>query len=107
MIGFGALALLAFYYLPDFLAVRGLAVITLLAGTPLLGAAFGEYDQPQRLFMVTAVYIALALALYLGAAPFRLRDFFQWLFARPGRSRVLGGGLLGYGVLLAIVAFTY
>jgi hypothetical protein len=107
MIGFGALALLAFFYLPDFLAVRGLAVMTLLAAWPLLMAAYGEYALPQRLFMVTAVYVAVALALYLGAAPFRLRDFFQWLFARPGRSRVLGGGLLGYGALLAVVAFTY
>jgi hypothetical protein len=107
MIGFGALALLAFFYLPDFLAVRGLSVLMLLAGTPLLGAAFGEYQLPQRLFMVTAVYIGLALAIYFGAVPYRLRDFFQWLFARPGRSRVLGGVLLGYGALLAVVAFTY
>ncbi|ATC63740.1 hypothetical protein CMV30_07125 [Nibricoccus aquaticus] len=107
MIGFSVLALLAFFYLPDFLAVRGLSVLMLLAGTPLLGAAFGEYEEPQRLFMVTAVYIGLAAALYLGAVPYRLRDFFQWLFARPGRSRALGGGLLGYGALLAVVAFTY
>ncbi len=107
MIGFGVLALLAFFYMPDFLAVRGLSVLTLLAASPLLGAAFGEYDRPQRLFMVTIVYVALALALYLNAVPYRLRDFFQWLFARPGRSRVLGGGLLGYGALLAVVAFTY
>lgn len=107
MIGFSVLAVLAFFYLPDFLAVRGLSVLMLLAGSPLLAAAFGEYDQPQRLFMVSAVYVGLALALYLGAVPFRLRDFFQWLFARPGRARMLGGGLLGYGALLAAVAFTY
>ncbi len=107
MIGFGVLALLAFFYLPDFLAVRGLSVLMLLAGTPLLGAAFGEYQFAQRLFMVTAVYVGLALAIYFGAVPYRLRDFIQWLFARPGRSRVFGGGLFGYGALLAVVAFTY
>jgi hypothetical protein len=43
----------------------------------------------------------------LGAQPWRLRDFFGWLFARPGRARSLGGALAGYGLLLAIVAFTY
>jgi hypothetical protein len=107
MIAFGVLALLAFFYLPDFLAVRGLAILTLLAASPLLMAAYGEYNLPRRLFMVSAVYLAVAVALYLGAVPFRLRDFFQWLFARPGRSRILGGGLLGYGALLAVVAFTY
>jgi hypothetical protein len=107
MIGFAVLAGLAFFYLPDFLAVRGLAVLTLLGAWPLLTAAYGEYEIEQRLFMVSIVYVAVALALYLGAAPFRLRDFFQWLFARPGRARTLGGGLLGYGALLAVVAFTY
>jgi hypothetical protein len=107
MIGFGALSLMAFFYLPDFLAVRGLSVLTLLAAWPLLMSAYGEYAFPQRLFMVSAVYLAVVVALCLGAMPYRLRDFFQWLFARPGRSRVFGGVLLGYGVLLAIVSFTY
>jgi hypothetical protein len=107
MIGFGVLSLLAFFYVPDFLAVRGLSVLMLLAAHPLLMAAFGEYQFPQRLFLVTAVYAGLALAIYFGAVPYRLRDFFQWLFAQPARGRVLGGGLVGYGALLAVVAFTY
>jgi hypothetical protein len=107
MVGFGALALLAFYYLPDFLAVRGLAIVTLLGAWPLLMAAYGEYDLPQRLFMVTIVYLAVALALYVGAVPYRLRDFFHWLFSRPQRAKALGGALLGYGLLLVATAFTY
>jgi hypothetical protein len=106
-IGFAAVALLAFKYVPDFLAVRGLAILMLLGAMPLLDAAYMEYDHPQRLLMVTAVYLGIALAIYLGASPFRLRDFFGWLFQRPGRGRILGGVLAGYGGLLAIVAFTY
>lgn len=106
-IAFAAIALLAFKYVPDFLAVRGLAILMLLAATPLLDAAFMEYEHPQRLLMVGPVYVGIALAIYLGAAPYRLRDFLGWLFRTPNRSRVLGAGLLGYGVLLAITAFTY
>lgn len=106
-IGFGAIALLSFRYVPDFLAVRGLAILILLGAMPLLDAAYMEYDHPQRLFMVTAIYLGIALAIYFGASPFRLRDFFEWLFQRPARSRILGCGLLGYGVLLAVVACTY
>ena len=49
----------------------------------------------------------IAAAIWLGAQPWRLRDFLAWLFARPGRARVLGAGLTAYGVLLAGVAFTY
>jgi hypothetical protein len=105
--GFAVVAFLAFRSVPDFLAVRGLCTMTLMAAMPLLDAAYQEYDKPQRLLMVTFVYVALSLAIWLGAQPWRLRDFFAWLFARPGRARSLGGAITGYGLLLAIVAFTY
>jgi len=107
MLGFGVLALLAFFYTPDFLSVRGLSVLMLLVAEPLLYAAYMEYQYPQRLLMVTAVYIGIALALYLAAAPYRLRDFFEWLFFRPARPRVLGAIVLVYGLVTAAAAFTY
>lgn len=107
MIGFGVLAALAFVYTPDFLAVRGLCVLTLMAADPLLYAAYMEYDRPQRLFMVTLVYVFLALAVYLAAAPYRLRDFFDWLFRAPGRTKWVGMALLAYGLTTSAMAFTY
>lgn len=107
MIGFGVLALLAFLYAPDFLAVRGLCVLVLLAAEPLLYAAYMEYQHPQRLLMVTGVYLFIALALYLAAAPYRLRDFFEWLFRQPARPRLLGAILLTYGLATSAAAFTY
>ncbi|MBA4136415.1 MAG: hypothetical protein C0518_03765 [Opitutus sp.] len=107
MIGFGVLAVLAFIYAPDFLAVRGLSVLMLLAAEPLLYAAYMEWQHPQRLLMVSAVYVGVALALYLAAAPYRLRDFFEWLFKQPARARLLGALLLGYGLATTASAFTY
>ncbi len=106
-LGFAAVAVLAFKCVPDFLAVRGLCVLVLLSASPLLEAAFMEYQHPQRLFMVTLVYVFIAFAIWLGASPYRLRDFFGWLFARPARSRTFGGALAAYGLLLAVVSFTY
>ena len=106
-IGFAAVAVLSFKLVPEFLAVRGLCVLVLLGAMPLLMAAYQEYGQPQRLFMVSVVYLAIATALYLTSEPFRLRDFFDWLFRAPGRARVVGGVLAAYGALLAVVAFTY
>jgi hypothetical protein len=104
---FAAVALLAFRYAPDFLAVRGLAALTLLGGWPLLMAAYGQYDRPARLFMVTAVYAAVTLAIWLGAQPWRLRDWLAWLFVAPARARAAGGLFAGYGLLLVVVALTY
>lgn len=107
MLGFAVLAVLAFLYTPDFLAVRGLCVLMLLAAEPLLYAAYMEYQHPQRLLMVTAVYAGLSTALYLAVAPYRLRDFFDWLFRAPGRPRLAGAILLFYGLATSAVAFTY
>ena len=107
VLGFAALGVLSFKYVPDFLAVRGLSILILLAADPLLRAAFMEYEHPQRLFMVSLVFVAIVAALYLAAVPYRLRDFFQWLFGRPGRARAVGTALLAYGLLLAAIAFTY
>ena len=106
-IGFLLVAILSFKCVPDFLAVRGLATVVLMGEMPILQAAYMEYDKPQRLLMVTAVYAALAGAIWLGAQPWRLRDFLTWLFAQPARARGLGGALAAYGVILSVVAFTY
>jgi hypothetical protein len=107
VVAFGALGVLAFKYVPDFLAVRGLSILILMAASPLLGAAFMRYEHPQRLVMVAGVFVAIAAAIYLAAVPYRLRDFFQWLFGTPARSRVLGMGLSAYGLVLLVLAFTY
>ncbi len=107
MLGFGVLAVLAFIYTPDFLAVRGLCVLMLLGAEPLLYAAYMEWTHPQRLLMVTAVYAGLTAALYLAAYPFRLRDFLDWLFRTPKRPRLVGAILLAYGLATTAAAFTY
>lgn len=106
-VAFAVIAALSFKCVPDFLAVRGLCALMLMAAMPLLDAAYMEYDKPQRLLMVTLVYVGISFAIWLGAQPWRLRDFFTWLFARPQRTRTLGGALIAYGLILAVVAFTY
>ena len=106
-IAFGIIALLSFYCVPDFLAVRGLCVLTLVWAMPLLMAGYMNFELPQIYFYKGPVYLAITLAIWLGAQPWRLRDFFEWLFRSTTRPRMVGSVLLGYGALLAVVAFTY
>lgn len=105
--GFLAVALLSFKCVPDFLAVRGLATLILMGAMPLLDAGFMNFEHRRILLYKVAVYLAIAAAVWLGAQPWRLRDFLAWLFARPTRARSFGGVLSAYGLLLAAVAFTY
>jgi len=99
-------ALGSFYYVPDFLAVRGLAALILMTAGVLLDAAYMQLPQ-ARLFLVTFVYVAIVVSLILGANPYKLRDFFDWLYKVDSRPKVFGGAFAAYGLLLIGVAFTY
>ncbi len=103
---FGALAVLSFFYVREFLAVRSFCIVYLLAAAVLLSAAWMQ-EPASRLFLVSLVYIGIVLALYLAVVPYRLRDFLDWLFARDVRPRILGGLFLAYGTLLNVIAINY
>lgn len=96
----------SFFYVPDFLAVRGLSALALLVSGTLLDAAYMQAPQ-ARLFLVTFVYLVIVLSLYLGASPYRLRDFFDWLYKKELRPRVAGGLMAAYGILLIGIGLTY
>jgi hypothetical protein len=103
---FGLSAFAAFYFVPDFLAVRGFAALLLLAAQPILSTAYMQ-DHASRLFLVSFVYLAIVVALVLGASPYRMRDFIDWLYRGSARPRVFGASLALYGVLLVAVAINY
>ena len=110
---FALVAVGAFFYVPDFLAVRGVSVIVLLGAANLLDAGymvwdFGEITDGGRIYLYkVAVIVAVALAIYLGASPFRARDFLEWLYRRTARPIWLGSGLVVYGLAVTVVGLTY
>lgn len=73
----------------------------------MLTSAFALYDIKARLFLSVFAYILIALSIYLAVAPYRARDFFEWLFQTQGRPKVIGGAIFTYGLVLSIAAFTY
>lgn len=86
---FGIAGILAFFYLDDFLSVRGLAVLGLLLAREFLDSAFMQ-DPASRLVLVTFSYAVVLASLYLGAIPYRLRDFFTYLYEHPSRAKIFG-----------------
>ncbi len=107
LIVFAAIVLLSYFFVPDFLAVRGVCVVALLASGELLNSAFSLFDIPARLFLVVFAYLLICLSIYLAVAPYRARDFFEWLFQTPGRPKLIGSLVMLYGLILSIAAFTY
>ena len=104
--GFLIVTTASHFYVPDFLSVRGLAALLLLYSDALLDAAYMEAPQ-SRLFLVTFVYIVIVGCMYLGALPYRLRDFFSWFYKNAWWPRLFSIGFVVYGLLLCIVAFRY
>lgn len=95
----------SFYYVPDFLAVRGLSALTLLTAGALLNASYMHFGT--ALILKVFVYLCIIAALILGASPYKLRNFFEWLYDSEKRPKLLGAVLAGYGLLLTGIAFTY
>lgn len=100
---FFAVAVGSWFYVKDFLGVRMVSVIYMLASWHFLASAFGHYDVFARLFMVSAVYAGLVVALYLGTVPFRARDFAEWLCKHAKAAKITGAILAAYGAWLLII----
>jgi hypothetical protein len=100
---FATIGVLSFYFVPDFLAVRGASVLVLLSARLILDIGWMQYGLNAQILKVF-VYISIIAALYLGAVPYKLRDFFDWLFESSARSKLLGALMVGYGLLLAVSA---
>ncbi|MDR0351753.1 MAG: hypothetical protein LBH49_03910 [Puniceicoccales bacterium] len=83
----------------DFLCIRGMAVLVLLASNELLAAAY-MCEQKSRLFMVSFVYLAISVAIYLGIVPYKFRDFIEWLFKGKILPRLFGLLMLLYGIIV-------
>jgi hypothetical protein len=105
---FAVVGIAAFFVSRDFLAVRGVAILALLAARPMLDASLVYYPPPEtRVWLNGFVYLAIVLAIYFGSLPYQARDFFLWIFDRPARARVLGVLCTAYGIGLAVLALTY
>jgi len=107
LILFGATLVGSIFYVKDFLAVRGVSVLILLSANTGLKSAFGLYDIPERLVLVTILYIFIVLALWYGIMPFKMRDTVNRLYKSVIRVRILGIILVVMGSSLLIAATQY
>jgi hypothetical protein len=90
-------------FVEEFLAVRALGILCLLAAEPLLEAAFFRYE-PSRLFVTVLAYVMIIAGLFWVTMPYLLRDQINWSARSNARWRILHGIAAAYGVIIVACA---
>lgn len=90
----------------DFLAVRALGLLGLLAASPLLESAFLK-DPTSRLLVPIYAYAMLTASMFCVGMPYLFRDAVNWVCAKPSRWNVMAAGGLAYGLATLLCAFAF
>ena len=97
--------LLTLRFVNEFLAVRALGILFLLAAEPLLEAAFLRYE-PSRLLVTVFAYILIVIGLFWVTMPYLMRDQLAWASRSTGVWIALNALALLYGAAILALAFT-
>ena len=100
-------AFLAWKYVEEFLAVRAIGMLALLAAEPLLEASFMRHET-TRLLLVLLAYVWIINGLFWVGMPWLMRDQIAWLTAKTLRYRAAAWvGLLYSGALIVCAVFLW
>ena len=97
--------MLVIRFVDEFLSVRALGVLCLLAAEPLLEAAFFRYET-SRLFLTGFAYLLVLTGLFWVTMPYLLRDQINWSAQSNARWHIVHGVAASYGAAILICAFT-
>jgi len=91
-------------FVDEFLAVRALGILCLLAAEPLLDAAFLR-PETSRLLVTILAYLMIVAGLFWVTMPYLLRDQISWSTRNPGRWRFISGLGFVFGAAILVCAF--
>ena len=103
LVAIAAGAVLSWIYVPEFLAVRALGMLLLLAAEPLLESAVLR-TEPTRLLLVVLAYAWAIAGLFFVGMPYLLRDAVAWVTASPLRWKAAAAGGVAWGIALVACA---
>ena len=92
-------------FVDEFLSVRALGILCLLAAEPLLDAAFLR-DDNARLVITTFAYLLIVAGILWVTMPYLLRDQINWGARSLLRWRFIHGLVVLYGALAIALAVT-
>jgi hypothetical protein len=103
--GFAAVGIGACFYLRDFLAVRGLAILYMLLAKLMVDAA-RWVETDWRLVVVTWAYALVVVGMWLTVAPYRMRDWILWTTDSDRRMKIGIVVRLVFGAGVALLGAT-
>ncbi|MBT8038482.1 MAG: hypothetical protein KJO21_13175 [Verrucomicrobiae bacterium] len=90
-------------HVKEFLAVRAMGLLALMAAAPLLYAAYLE-PQASRLLVPLFAYVMIFKGLFWVGMPYLMRDTITWVTQTDRRYRAAAFGGLAYGVAVLVCA---
>lgn len=90
----------------EFLAVRALGLLGLMAAAPLLDAAFLK-DPQTRLLVPAFAFVLIIKSLYWVGMPYLFRDTVTWATASQKRWQMLSAAGLAYGLAIITCALLF
>jgi len=95
------------HFVPEFLAVRSIGILMLLAAGPLLNAAFLE-PPFTRLLLPIVAYAWIFVGIFWVGMPYLMRDWIDWLLegGRQRWNRLCYAGM-GYGAATLLCALVF
>jgi len=90
----------------DFLPVRALGLLGLMAASPLLEAAF-QKDPITHLLVPIFAYAMLTVSMFWVGMPYLFRDAITWVTATPQRWTAMALAGLSYGIATLICTLAF
>ena len=107
MAAFTAIGIGACFFVQDFLAVRGLAVVFLLLAKVMVDTGRPHLDEtPWVLLIRTWAYGFVLAGIWFTIAPWRLRDLLHWATATEQRVKVGSAIRLAFALLVVMLGLT-
>jgi len=93
------------FFVQDFLAVRGLAVLMCLLGKLMVDTERWA-DSEWRLVMAVWAYLLVIGGIWFTISPWRMRDLLFWATESEKRIRLQSAVRLAFGMFVAFLGFT-
>ena len=102
---FGGVGIGSCFFVKDFLPVRGLAVLFLLAAKLMVDTARWE-ETGWGLVIATWAYVLAIAGMWFTISPWRLRDILNWSVATESRTRFTNGARVAFGLFVIVLGLT-